>query len=171
LVSLPTGIASSDEEMAEIAKIAVENDLLVLSDEAYFNILYDNAKGKSIVSLPGMYERTVILYTYSKSWAMTGWRLGAAVGPQWIINLINKLNTNDESCTTHFIQWAGVECLTKEGDKYTAEVVNKLQERRDVLVEAIRKVMHRPLARGLPWRRLLFAWDQFTHSFLVRFHE
>lgn len=136
----PMGIASSDEEMAEIAKIAIEHDLLVLSDEAYFNILYDGVKGKSIVSLPGMYDRTVILYTYSKSWAMTGWRLGAAVGPQWIINLINKLNTNDESCTTHFIQWAGIECLTKEGEKYTAEVVSKLQERRDVLVEAMRKV-------------------------------
>lgn len=126
--------------MAEIAKIAIEHDLLVLSDEAYFNILYDNVKGKSIVSLPGMYERTVILYTYSKSWAMTGWRLGAAVGPQWIINLINKLNTNDESCTTHFIQWAGITCLTKEGDEYTAEVVQKLQERRDVLVQAINQV-------------------------------
>lgn len=137
---LSTGIASSDVEMAEIAKIAVEHDLLVLSDEAYFNIIYDNVKGKSIVSLPGMFERTVILYTYSKSWSMTGWRLGAAVGPQWIINLINKLNTNDESCTTHFIQWAGIACLSKEGEDYTAEIVRKLQERRDLLVEAISKV-------------------------------
>jgi len=136
----PMGIASSDEEMLEIAKIANEHDLLVLSDEAYFNIIYENVKGKSIVALPGMHERTLILYTYSKSWSMTGWRLGAAIGPQWIINLINKLNTNDESCTTHFIQWAGVECLSEEGRKFTAEIVRKLQERRDVLVEAINQV-------------------------------
>jgi len=126
--------------MLEIAKIANEHDLLVLSDEAYFNIIYENVKGKSIVALPGMHERTLILYTYSKSWSMTGWRLGAAIGPQWIINLINKLNTNDESCTTHFIQWAGVECLSEEGRKFTAEIVRKLQERRDVLVEAINQV-------------------------------
>jgi len=136
----PMGIASSDEEMAAMAKIAVENDLLVLADEAYFNIIYNNVKGKSIVSLPGMRERTVVLYTYSKSWSMTGWRLGAAVGPEWIINLINKLNTNDESCTTNFIQWAGIACLSKEGDDFTAEVVKKLQERRDVLVEAVNNI-------------------------------
>jgi len=135
----PMGIASSDEEMAELARICVEHDLLVLSDEAYFHIIYDG-KGKSIVSLPGMYERTVILYTYSKSFAMTGWRLGAAIGPEWIINGISKLNTNDESCTTHFIQYAGLAALSKEGEEFTKHVVSVLAERRDALVKIINEV-------------------------------
>jgi aspartate/methionine/tyrosine aminotransferase len=80
-----------------------------------------------------MRERTVILYTFSKKFAMTGWRLGGAIGPEEVIAPIATLNVNQESCTTHFIQWAGVEALT--GDQSGAQdIVRILEERRDVAV-------------------------------------
>ena len=76
----PTGAESSEEEMARLAELAVRHDLWVLPDEAYFENRY-RGESRSIVSYPGMKERTVILYTFGKKFAMTGWRLGAAIGP------------------------------------------------------------------------------------------
>ena len=95
----PNGAESSPAEMERLAQLAIKHDLWVLSDEAYFEIQY-SGQAESIVSLPGMQERSVILYTCSKRFAMTGWRLGAAIGPQAVIDVFNKLNTNIESCTT-----------------------------------------------------------------------
>jgi len=112
----PTGASSPREEMEELAFLAVQNDLFVLSDEAYFEIRYSGTP-TSIASLPGMAERTVILYTFSKKFAMTGWRLGAAVGPAKFIEYISKINVNDESCSNHFIQYgalAGSRAATKD---------------------------------------------------------
>ena len=77
---------------------------MVLCDEAYFDIRYAG-RSASFASLPGMAERSVILYTFSKKFAMTGWRLGAAIGPREVIEVIAKLNMNDESCPNHFIQY------------------------------------------------------------------
>ena len=86
-----------------------------------------------------MQERTVILYTFSKKFAMTGWRLGGAIGPKELIAHIATLNVNQESCTTHFIQWAGVEALT--GDQSGAEqILRILQERRDAAVELLDEI-------------------------------
>lgn len=133
----PMGVSSSDEEMAELAKIAVEHDLYVLSDEAYFDMTY-GIEPKSIVSLPGMLERTVILYTFSKKFAMTGWRLGAAIGPTEIIKYIDKINTNDEACTTHFIQWAGIEALTGDQSAHK-QMLETLKERLDVLFDILKE--------------------------------
>jgi aspartate/methionine/tyrosine aminotransferase len=135
----PTGSVSSDEEMAAIAKFCIENDLLVLADEAYFNLTFGNTP-KSIVSLPGMQERTVILYTYSKTYAMTGWRLGAAIGPEWIISMITRLNVNDEGCTTNFIQWAGISAFTEEAENFNKQLNDELKVRRDVLVEELKTI-------------------------------
>jgi len=127
----PIGAESSEEEIQWLADLVLRHDLWVLADEAYFKILYEG-EGRSIASLPGMFERTVILYTFSKTYAMTGWRLGAAVGPREITEIMAKLNVNVESCTNHFIQYAGVEALT--GDQSGArEIMGILQERRDAL--------------------------------------
>ncbi|MCF7906125.1 aminotransferase class I/II-fold pyridoxal phosphate-dependent enzyme, partial [Candidatus Gracilibacteria bacterium] len=131
----PTGACSSREEMEELARIAVEKNIMVLSDEAYFDLVYDEAP-QSIVSFPDMEERTVILYTFSKKFSMTGWRLGAAIGPKDIIDQINKINTNDEACTTHFIQWAGIEAL-QDDQSHCQYIVNTLRERRDAIVEVL----------------------------------
>jgi aspartate/methionine/tyrosine aminotransferase len=133
----PLGCESSPEEMAEIARIAIEHDLWVLSDEAYFEMRYSGTS-TSIASLPGMAERTVILYTFSKKFAMTGWRLGCAVAPVAVAEQIAKLNTNDESCTTHFVQAAGVEALRDpSGGK---PILAELQRRRDAAVTALEAV-------------------------------
>jgi aspartate aminotransferase len=133
----PLGCESSADEMAEIARIAVENELWVLSDEAYFEMRYSGTS-TSIASLPGMVERTVILYTFSKKFAMTGWRLGAAVGPVRVAEQIAKLNTNDESCTTHFVQAAGVEALRDPSG--AAPILAELERRRDAAVAALAAV-------------------------------
>lgn len=133
----PLGCESSAEERAEIARIAVEHDLWVLSDEAYFEMRYSGSS-TSIASLPGMAERTVILYTFSKKFAMTGWRLGCAVAPVPVAEQLAKLNTNDESCTTHFVQAAGVEALRDPSG--AAAILAELQLRRDAAVSALRGV-------------------------------
>ena len=124
--------------MNDIAQIAIENDLWVLSDEAYFEIIYEG-QAKSIVSIPGMKERTVILYTFSKKFAMTGWRVGGSIGPKEIIKRIAKFNVNAESCTTHFIQNAMVEALN--GDQTgSIEILNKLRDRRDAAVKGLNAI-------------------------------
>jgi aspartate/methionine/tyrosine aminotransferase len=134
----PNGAESTDAEREAIAEIAIANDLYVLSDEAYFEMRYEG-KSKSIASLPGMAERTVILYTFSKKFAMTGWRLGAAIAPKEIADVIAKLNTNDESCTTHFVQYGGVEAVT--GDQSGVPVMlNTLKQRRDTALELLRQM-------------------------------
>ena len=134
----PNGAESTDAEREAIAEIAIANDLWVLSDEAYFEMRYAG-KSKSIASLPGMAERTVILYTFSKKFAMTGWRLGAAIAPREVADVIAKLNTNDESCTTHFVQYGGVEAVT--GDQSGIPIMlNTLKDRRDTALELLRQM-------------------------------
>jgi aspartate/methionine/tyrosine aminotransferase len=134
----PTGAESPQAELETLAELALRHDLYVLSDEAYWDVRYSGGS-KSIAALPGMAERTVILYTFSKKFAMTGWRLGAAIGPRNIIAHIATLNVNQESCTTHFIQWAGVEALT--GDQSgPEEILRTLRERRDVAVDILNNV-------------------------------
>jgi aspartate/methionine/tyrosine aminotransferase len=93
----------------------------------------------SIASIDGMADRTVILYTFSKKYAMTGWRLGAAIAPIPVAQSIAKLNTNDESCTAHFVQWAGVEAITGDPSG-AAAILATLQERRDAAVDALRTI-------------------------------
>ena len=126
------------ERRNEIAKIAIENNLWVLADDAYYEIKYDG-KSRSIVEIPGMRDRTVILYTFSKKYAMTGWRVGWLIGPEKIIKIISKLNVNAESCTTHFIQDAMVEALN--GDQSGPnEILRRLKKRRDVAVSGLNAI-------------------------------
>jgi len=134
----PTGASSPKEEMEELARLAVKNDLSVLSDEAYFDIRY-SGEPMSIASLPGMAERTVILYTFSKKFAMTGWRLGAAVGPVKFIEHISKINVNDESCSNHFIQYGALAGL-QGSNAGPDSIIATLKERRDVLVERLNAI-------------------------------
>ncbi len=134
----PLAAEMTDEERQALADLAIKHNLWVMSDEAYFDIRYAG-ESKSIVSLPGMLERTVILYTFSKKFAMTGWRLGAAIGPADLVDRISKLNTNEESCTAQFVQWAGVEAIT--GDQSGAnELVRVLKTRRDATIAGINSV-------------------------------
>jgi len=134
----PNSAESSQEEIEQLADLAIKYDLWVLSDEAYFEIQY-SGKPESIVSLPGMQERSIILYTCSKRFAMTGWRLGAAIGPKSAIDIINKFNTNFESCTTHFIQKGMVEAI--EGDTSGPDsIIEELRRRRDAAVAGLNAI-------------------------------
>jgi len=135
----PTGASSSRAEMEAIANICIDNDLWVLSDEAYYEIRYSNKPPISIASFPGMKERTVILYTFSKRFAMTGWRIGASIGPKTIAKHIAKFNINDESCTNHFIQCALASVMDKV-DKDAKSILDKLKERRDTCVKLLNSV-------------------------------
>ncbi len=134
----PLSCESSPEEMAAVAELAIQHNLFVLSDEAYFEMRYAGSSS-SIASLPGMQERTCILYTFSKKFAMTGWRLGAAIAPKPMAEMITKLNTNDESCTTHFVQWGGLAGLTGDQTECLA-MLDVLRGRRDAAVDMVNSV-------------------------------
>lgn len=134
----PTSAECSQDDRSRIAEVATKHNLAVLLDEAYFDIRYDG-ESTSLISEPGMAERSVILYTFSKRFAMTGWRLGAALGPKKIIDVIGKLNVNDESCTNHFTQYAALEALT--GDQGEAlNLIKILRERRDLCVNLLNDI-------------------------------
>jgi aspartate/methionine/tyrosine aminotransferase len=133
----PTAAECTPAELDRLAEIAVRHGLQVLSDEAYFDVRFAGAS-ESIVSRPGMAERTVILYTFSKKYAMTGWRLGAAIGPKPIIDIITRLNVNVESCPNHFVQYGALEALT--GDQAgPREMMARLRGRRDAALSILRQ--------------------------------
>jgi aspartate/methionine/tyrosine aminotransferase len=134
----PTGAECSKAEFEKLAELVRKHDLYVLCDEAYFDIRFEG-KSTSFAALPDMAERCVILYTFSKKFAMTGWRLGAAIGPKEIIDVIAKLNVNDESCSNHFIQYGAVEGLTADQSE-VEQILKTLKERRDTAVDILNSI-------------------------------
>jgi aspartate/methionine/tyrosine aminotransferase len=134
----PMGAECSIEEHERLADLVSKHNLYVLADEAYFDMRY-SGKSTSFVEQPGMAERTVILYTFSKKFAMTGWRLGASVGPKDVIDVIAKINTNDESCSNHFIQYGALAGL--QGDQSEVQaILDTLEERRDVTAAGLNAI-------------------------------
>jgi aspartate/methionine/tyrosine aminotransferase len=134
----PTGAECPVEEHERLAELVRKHDLYVLADEAYFDMRYEG-KSRSFVEQPGMLERTVILYTFSKKFAMTGWRLGASIGPKEIIDVIAKINVNDESCSNHFIQYGAVAGLRGDQSEVKA-ILETLRERRDALATGLNSI-------------------------------
>ncbi|MEE8485298.1 MAG: aminotransferase class I/II-fold pyridoxal phosphate-dependent enzyme [Acidimicrobiia bacterium] len=125
----PMGAECSIAEHEQLAEIVREHDLYVLADEAYFDMRY-SGKSVSFVEQPGMAERTVVLYTFSKKFAMTGWRLGASIGPKEIVDVIAKINVNHESCSNHFIQYGALAGLLGDQSEPQA-ILATLEARRD----------------------------------------
>ena len=173
----PTGAECSAQEMEKLAELVRKHNLWVLCDEAYFDIRYEG-QSTSFASLAGMAERSVILYTFSKKFAMTGWRLGASIGPKEVIEVIAKINVNDESCPNHFIQYGAIEGLT--GDQSEArQILDTLKERRDVAVDILNSIegIHcfRPNATfylfpnvtGAMQRKGFNDYDEFRRSVLT----
>jgi aspartate aminotransferase len=134
----PTGGVIPAEEIEIIADLVRERDLIVLSDEIYSRICYGNAPA-SIASLPGMLEKTIILDGFSKTYAMTGWRLGYGVMPEWLVEAVNKLMVNSNSCTASFTQRAGVAALTGPQDAVTS-MVAEFHRRRDAFCDGLNRI-------------------------------
>ena len=107
----PTGGMIPEEDIRAIAAELAERDVIVLSDEIYSRIYYTPEPPFSIASVPGMLEKTIILDGFSKTYSMTGWRIGYGVMPEWLVDAVNKLMVNSNSCTASFTQRAAIAAL------------------------------------------------------------
>lgn len=134
----PTGGMLEESDIRAIAALAQEHDIIVLADEVYENIYYED-KPFSIASLPGMLDRTILLSGFSKTYAMTGWRLGYAVVPPGLVDSIVYLIANSVSCTAAFIQHAGIEALTGSQDS-VPKMVEEFKKRRDLIVDGLNAI-------------------------------
>lgn len=136
----PTGGILTHDDLKAIAELAIKHDLIVFSDEIYSQIVYDGFRNESITQFEGMKERTLVLDGFSKTFAMTGWRMGYGLMPEHIAQQVAKLQTNCTSCTASFNQMAGIEALS---DRTLAEVdrfVEEFKRRRDVIVEGLNSI-------------------------------
>ena len=134
----PTGGILSQEDLEGIAEIAIKNNIWVLSDEIYGRIIY-SGQFKSISSIPGMKERTIILDGFSKIYAMTGWRLGYGVMVKELAGQAIRLQTNVDTCSATFTQYAGIEAYRGSQDA-TYEMVREFKERRDLIVKGLNDI-------------------------------
>ena len=134
----PTGTVYTDAVQRRIAELAVEHDLYVLSDEIYARILY-NDQYISMLSYPGMSDRTVIIDGFSKSFAMTGWRLGYAVAPPHIVEQLDLLAINTYTCVAEFTQYAAIEAL-RDTTGATPKMVKEFAGRREQFVRELNQV-------------------------------
>lgn len=144
----PTGGIMTEEDIAGVAELAKKHNLMVMSDEIYDRILYDGFVHKSIASLPGMKERTIIVNGFSKTYAMTGWRLGYGVMPKEYATLIAKMQINATSHATAFVQVAGAVGL-RGPQKEVDAMVEEFRKRRDLIVSGLNAIpgvsCHKPL--------------------------
>ena len=134
----PTGGVLEKEDIHAIAEIARQNDITVLSDEVYEYIVYEH-EPFSIASLPDMLDRTILLSGFSKTYAMTGWRLGYAALPPKLVEPVVRLIVNSVSCTAPFTQHAGIEALTGPQDS-VPKMVNEFKKRRDLIVSGLNRI-------------------------------
>jgi len=136
--SNPTGTVFDEHALAGIAALAIKHDLWVLTDEIYARILF-NGDYKSIWLLPGMTARTIIIDGFSKSFAMTGWRLGYAVAPVHLIDAMDLLVLNTFTCAAEFTQVAAIEAL-RDTSNAVDTMVNEYRMRRDLFVQSLVKI-------------------------------
>lgn len=136
--SNPMGCGIPASDLARLADAAQRYDVFVLADEIYSRIVY-SGEFLSIASLPGMQERTCILDGFSKTYAMTGWRLGYGIMPEWLAPQVGRLVTNCDSCTATFTQIAGVEALTGPQDSVD-RMVEEFRRRRDLVVPGLNAI-------------------------------
>lgn len=135
----PTGGHIPEEDLREISRLVADRDLIVLSDEIYARIYYTDSPPRSIASLPGMLEKTIILDGFSKTYAMTGWRIGYGVMPEWIADAVNKLMVNSNSCTASFTQRAALAAVCGPQDS-VEQMVSEFRARRDVFCSELAQI-------------------------------
>ncbi len=134
----PTGSILTDGDIRRLAELANEHDLVVLADEIYGRLQY-SGEPLSIATLPGMAVRTITLDGFSKTFAMTGWRMGYGVLPEWLVPAFSRLVINSVSCTNAFAQYGAIEALTgsqEEADGYRAEFI----ARRSIMVDGLNAI-------------------------------
>jgi len=135
----PTGGVMQRHEVEQVAKVIGDRNILVLSDEIYSRLLFDGGEHFSIMSVPGMQERTILLDGFSKTYAMTGWRMGYGVMRPDLAAHITRLMTNSNSCTASFTQMAGIEAL--RGDQSSVDnMCTEFKRRRDMFVAGLNKI-------------------------------
>ncbi len=149
----PTGGVIPEEDMRAIADMVRDRDLMVLSDEIYSQIYYDEPP-VSIARYPGMLEKTIILDGFSKTYAMTGWRLGYGVMPAWMVEAVTKLMVNSCSCTASFTQRAGLAALSGPREPIDA-MVAEFRRRRDAFCAGLNRI---PGFRCAPPRGAFYAF-------------
>jgi aspartate aminotransferase len=149
----PTGTVFSAAALAQLASLAIEHDLWVIADEIYARILF-SGEYKSIWSLPGMAERTVIIDGFSKSFAMTGWRLGYAAAPRPVIDAMDLLVLNTFTCAAEFTQVAAIEALRDSTDAVDA-MVTEYRKRRELFVTGLNRIAG---FRCQPPQGAFYAW-------------
>jgi len=134
----PTGGVIPKQDLHEVAELSLKHDFWVLSDEIYSRIQY-TGKPESISQFPGMKERTIILDGHSKTYAMTGWRVGYGVMPKELALHVGRLMTNSNSCTATFTQYAGMEAMTGPQESVT-RMVEEFRGNRDLIVKGLNKI-------------------------------
>lgn len=134
----PTGSEASSQERERLAEIILKYKLMALIDEAYFDIRYEG-KSTSMLEIEEIRDNCVLLYTFSKKFAMTGWRVGAMFAPTQYIPQLSKLNVNIESCTPHFTQYGALEAL-KLPEQENQKIIDELRLRRDTAVKLLNEV-------------------------------
>ncbi len=135
----PTGATLEKEDLLRLTELVEQRDLLVFSDEAYADLVFDGASFCSIASLPRMKERTIVIRTFSKSYAMTGWRVGYLAGPQPVAEKAAKLHEHTTACTSSVSQLAAMTALDLPAD-ITAKMVAAYERRRDLLLDGLRQI-------------------------------
>jgi aspartate aminotransferase len=155
----PTGTVYTDEVQRRLADLAVKHDLLVLSDEIYARIIYGGTY-VSMMSYPGMEERTLIIDGFSKSFAMTGWRLGYATAPARIFPALDLLAVNTYTCVAEFSQYGAMEAL-RDREGATARMVDEFVRRREQFVRDLNRV---PGFRCAPPDGAFYAWVDISEA-------
>ena len=155
----PTGTVYTDAVQRRMAELAVKHDLLVLSDEIYARIIY-GADYVSMMNYPGMDERTLIIDGFSKSFAMTGWRLGYTVAPARIVPALDLMAVNSYTCVAEFSQYAAIEAL-KDTEGATPRMVAEFARRRERFVRDLNRV---PGFRCLPPDGAFYAWVNISDT-------
>ncbi len=155
----PTGTVYTDAVQRRLAELAVEHDLLVLSDEIYARVVYGD-QFVSMMRYPGMDERTLIIDGFSKSFAMTGWRLGYTVAPPRIVPALNMLAVNSYTCVAEFTQYAAIEAL-KDDEGATPRMVSEFERRRKRFVHDLNQV---PGFRCQAPEGAFYAWVNISQT-------
>lgn len=134
----PTGSIIKEKDLQDIAKLAVANDLLVISDETYDQFLF-GGKHVSISTMPDMRERTIIVNSASKTFSMTGWRIGYLMGPSKMLKYLNKVHQNFSTCATAFAQAGAAEAYIN-GEEFTENMLKEFERRRDLVYNSLKNI-------------------------------